>query len=132
MMPQQISKSSGSNGTTGYAVPEETAAWDPKRKLITPEQVALRLQVCTETVLRWARQEKLKRIKISKKVIRFSEEEVKRFIGSHEEAGTTSCENGKSRRSIDSRNSKEVSKGGCCNSSRKSLGSLREEVVSWR
>ena len=128
MIPQQISEAFSSNGNTG---PEKTGAWDPKRKLLTPEQVASLFQVWTETVLRWARQKKLMGIKISKKILRFSEEEVKRFIGSHEKE-TTPCDSNKKRRKIESRSSKVVARGGYCNSSRKSLGSLREEVASWR
>ncbi len=132
MVPEGISKPCGSNGNTGHAVPEETAAWDAKGKLLTPEQVAMLLHVCTETVLRWAREKKLKRIKISKKVVRFSEEEVKGFINSHQEAETTSCGNGSKGSKITARKSKATERGGCNKASRKSWSSLREEVASWR
>jgi excisionase family DNA binding protein len=132
MIPQQDLTSYGSNGNTGHAVPSKTAAKVTRDKLLTPEEVAALFQVCAETVLRWARQKKLKGIKISKKVVRFSVEEVKRFINSHEEAETTSCDNGKKRGKIESRSSKVVARGGRCESSRKSLGNLREEVALWR
>jgi excisionase family DNA binding protein len=132
MISQEDLTSYGSNGNTGHAVPYKTAAKVTRDRLLTPEEVAARFQVCTETVLRWARQKKLKRIRMSKKVVRFSEEEVKRFINSHEEAETTSCENGRKGSKIRAPKSKVVEKGGCNNTSRKSWGSLHEEVASWR
>jgi excisionase family DNA binding protein len=108
----------------------ETAS-DPHQKLLTPQQVASLLQVCTGTVLRWARENKINKIMISKKTIRFSETQIMKFIQLNTQEGTP-CDSSKKNRKLNATDSKITAKGGFSQRSRKSWSDLRKEVLSCR
>lgn len=52
----------------------------PRLRLLTPEQAAKDLQVCTKTVLRWGRQGKLKSFRLGWRTVRFDPEDVSRMV----------------------------------------------------
>lgn len=55
-------------------------------KYLTPEEVAERLQLCTETIYRWLRIRKLKGSRLSPKVWRVSEDDLQAFMKRMREA----------------------------------------------
>jgi excisionase family DNA binding protein len=97
-------------------------------KLLTPEDVASLLAVDKRTVLKWARDGKLGRVKISGKVILFTSESVNLFVKSKIQ-GVESVTTPKPKPRA--RSEKSITrKGGLSQSSRKSSWrSLREEVT---
>ena len=96
-------------------------------QLLTPEDVASLFAVDKRTVLKWARDGKLGRVKISGKVILFTSESVNLFVKSKiEGVESATVPNPKPR----ARAEKSVKKGGVRQTSRKSSWrSLREEVT---
>ena len=98
-------------------------------QLLTPEDVASLFAVDKRTVLKWARDGKLGRVKISGKVILFTSESVNLFVKSQiEGVESATVPNPKPR----ARAEKSVKKGGVRQTSRKSSWrSLREEATQW-
>ena len=99
-------------------------------KLLTPEDVASLFSVDKRTVLKWARDRKLERVKISGKVILFTRESVNIFVKSRiHGVESVTAPKAKSR----ARAEKPITrKGGVSQSSRKSSWrSLREEATQW-
>lgn len=100
-------------------------------RLLTPEEVASLFSVDKRTVLKWARDGKLQRAKISGKVVRFTLESINLFVKSKiQGVESVTGPNPKPRARVD----KSVGrKGGHSQSSRKSSWrSLREEVTKCR
>ena len=99
-------------------------------RLLTPEDVASLFSVDKRTVLKWARDGKLERVKISGKVILFTRESVNLFVKSRiQGVESVTAPNSKPR----ARSEKSITKkGGASQSSRKSSWrSLREEATQW-
>ena len=98
--------------------------------LLTPDDVASLFSVDKRTVLKWARDKKLERVKIYGKVILFTSESVNLFVKSKiQGVESVTAPNPKPR----ARAEKSVTKkGGLSQSSRKSSWrSLREEATQW-
>lgn len=58
-------------------------------ELLTPEQVAERLHIHKRTVLKLAREGKLRRVKVSHKVVLFEEEAIADFVRRRRQNGHT-------------------------------------------
>ena len=56
---------------------------NPLNNLLTPNQISKRLKVSVFTVYRWIKSGKLKAIKITPRVFRINEEDLKDFIKKH-------------------------------------------------
>ena len=98
-------------------------------RLLTPEDVGSLFNVDKRTVLKWAREGKLERVKISGKIVLFTSESVNLFVKSKiEGVESATVPNPKPR----ARAEKSVKKGGVRQTSRKSSWrSLREEATQW-
>jgi len=99
-------------------------------RLLTPEEVASILSVDKRTVLGWARDGKLERVKISGKMVLFTPQSIICFVKSKTQSvKSITAPNPKGQARVE----KSITrKGGGSNSSRKSSWrSLREEVA-WR
>lgn len=99
-------------------------------RLLTPEDVASLFSVDKRTILKWGRDGKLERVKISGKVVLFTLESVNIFVKSKTQGvESVTAPNAKPR----ARSEKSITrKGGRSESSRKSSWrSLREEVTKW-
>ena len=97
-------------------------------RLLTPDDVASLFSVDKRTVLKWARDGKLERVKISGKVVLFTPESVNLFVKSKiQGVESVTAPNAKPRKRAEKSITK---KGGLSQSSRKSSWrSLREEVT---
>jgi len=97
-------------------------------RLLTPEDVASLFSVDKRTVLKWARDGKLERVKISGKVVLFTPESVNLFVKSKiQGVESVTAPNARPRKRAEKSIAK---KGGLSQSSRKSSWrSLREEVT---
>ncbi len=97
---------------------------------LTPDDVASIFSVDRRTVLKWARDGKLERVKVSGKVIRFTEESVNSFVKSKTPGvECAAAPNPKPRTQVAK---SIVKKGELGRTSRKSWRSLREEVTTWQ
>jgi excisionase family DNA binding protein len=101
------------------------------KELLNADEAAAQLRITKRTLLRWAREGKIERVIISKKVVLFSIEAIEEFVknktsglqsktGKHEHAGRAAW------------SSKPVQKGGGKKSSGESWRSLRKEVATWQ
>jgi excisionase family DNA binding protein len=97
-------------------------------RLLTPEDVAALFSVDKRTVLKWGRDGKLERVKISGRVVLFTPESVNIFVKSKTQGvESVTAPNPKPRERVQRSITK---KGGLSQSSRKSSWrSLREEVT---
>jgi excisionase family DNA binding protein len=100
------------------------------KELLTAEAVATKLNITKRTVLKWAREGKIERVKISGKVVLFTAEAVDRFLQTRTvDVKSTSTERKSSGRRTPNPNPK---KGGDKRVSRESWRGLREEVATWQ
>ncbi len=100
------------------------------KRLLTPDDVASIFSVDRRTVLKWARDGKLERAKVTGKVVRFTEESVNSFVKSKTPGvECATAPNPKQRARVAKSGLK---KGYLGSTSRKSWRSLREEVTTWQ
>jgi excisionase family DNA binding protein len=101
-----------------------------RKELLTAAEAAAYLNVTKATILKWARQSKIERVKISAKIVLFNAEAVDKFLQdktddvesktrNHEHAVRTACY------------PKPVRKGGGKKNSGESWQDLKTEVLSW-
>ncbi|MFC1834331.1 helix-turn-helix domain-containing protein [Thermodesulfobacteriota bacterium] len=99
------------------------------KELLTADETATKLSVTRRTILRWARENRLESIKISKKKILFSQEAIDEFLRSRTNAVESGSINHQGAgRKMSSPKSK---KGGGRKASGESWRDLRSEVSSW-
>jgi excisionase family DNA binding protein len=98
-------------------------------RLLTPDDVASMFSVDKRTVLKWARDGRIERVKISGKVVLFTPESVDLFVKSKiQGVESVTAPNPKPRE----RAAKSVTKkGGLSQSSRKSSWRSRREATKW-
>jgi excisionase family DNA binding protein len=100
------------------------------KELLTAEETATKLNITKRTVLKWARQGKLERVKVSPKVVLFTAEAIDRFLQtSTVDVKSTTRERRPSGQRTPNSNPK---KGGDKRVSRESWRGLREEVATWQ
>ena len=101
-----------------------------EKELLTADETAQRLNLTRRTILRWARENRIESIRISKKKILFSQDAIDDFLKSKtnavESRGMTHEGAGRKMTGPIPR------KGGKARRSRESWRSLREEVTSWQ
>ena len=95
--------------------------------LLTADEAAATLSVTRKTLLRWAREHKIERIKISPKVVLFSRDQIEKFIRS---STSKVPETRATKPAKNERPSK--SKGGGKRISGELWCDLRGEVTSWQ
>jgi excisionase family DNA binding protein len=98
-------------------------------RLLTPDDVASMFSVDRRTVLKWARDKKLERVKTSGKVIRFTPESIDLFVKSKIQ-GVESATTPRPKPRAGSEKS-IAKKGGVSQSSRKSSWRSRREATKW-
>ena len=102
----------------------------PGKELLKPDEAAARLQITKRTLLRWARENRIESVKLSRKVVLFTAEAIDDFVKSrakkvepapmnHQKAGRMIASPTPTKKGGDKRDSGEL------------LGDLRKEVLSW-
>ena len=102
----------------------------PGKELLKPDEAAARLKIAKRTILKWARENRIESVKLSRKVVLFTAEAIDEFVQSrakkiepapmnHQRAGRTMASPNPTRKGGDKRNSGE------------SWRDLRQEVSSW-
>ena len=103
----------------------------PGKELLKPDEAAARLQITKRTLLRWARENKIESVKLSRKVVLFTAEAIDDFVKSrakkiepapmnHQAAGRKIASPTPTKKGGDKRNSGELWK------------DLRKEVRQWQ
>jgi excisionase family DNA binding protein len=103
--------------------------WMSERELLTADEAATGLSVTRRTILRWARENKIESIRISKKKILFSKDAINEFLRSKTNKIELSRPNHKS--AGRKMTGPKLKKGGYRKSSGESWRDLRQEVSSW-
>jgi excisionase family DNA binding protein len=102
----------------------------PGKELLKPDEAAARLQITKRTLLRWARENRIESVKLSRKVVLFTAEAIDDFVTgraktvepapmNHQGAGRKMTSPTPTKKGGDKRNSGE------------SWRDLRQEVSSW-
>ena len=103
---------------------------ESRKELMTAEEVAQLLNIKKGTLLRWARDGKIERVRISAKVILFRGEAIEEFVKSRIDVVKLEITNERrAGRNISSPS--PMKKGGDKRSSGELSGNLRKEVLSW-
>lgn len=100
------------------------------KELLTADEAAKKLRIAKRTLLRWARENKIHTVRLSRKVVLFTPEAINEFVASrerkiepapmpHQRAGKKMASPIPKKKGGDRRNSGELS------------GDLRKEVLSW-
>ena len=103
----------------------------PGKELLKPDEAAARLQITKRTLLRWARENRIESVKLSRKVVLFTAEAIDEFVKSrehkaepaamnHQTAGRMMTSPIPTKKGGDKRNSGELWK------------DLRKEVIQWQ
>ena len=103
----------------------------PGKELLKPDEAAARLQITKRTLLRWARENRIESVKLSRKVVLFTAEAIDDFVNSrankvepapmnHQRAGRMMASPNPTKKGGDKRNSGELWK------------DLRKEVIQWQ
>ena len=103
----------------------------PGKELLKPDEAAARLQITKRTLLRWARENRIESVKLSRKVVLFTAEAIDDFVKSrahglepapmnHQGAGRMMASPNPTKMGGDKRNSGELWK------------DLRKEVIQWQ
>jgi excisionase family DNA binding protein len=100
----------------------------PGKELLKPDEAAAKLQITKRTLLRWARENRIESVKLSRKVVLFTAEAIDDLLKS--KAKTVEPAPMNHRRAGRMIASPETRKGGIALSSRESWRSLRQEVAS--
>jgi excisionase family DNA binding protein len=104
---------------------------ESRKELLTAEDVAQLLNITKRTLLRWARDGKIERVRISTKVILFRVEAIEEFVKSRTggiESGTRTHD----RASRQAGGPKSKTKGGGKGNSGELWNDLRKEVRAWQ
>jgi excisionase family DNA binding protein len=101
------------------------------KELLSAAEAAERLKIAKRTLLRWARENRIRSVKLSRKVVIFAAEAIDEFVKGRAQKVQPASANhqGAGRKTA---SSKPTKKGGVEKSSRKSWRSLREEVTTWQ
>ena len=102
---------------------------ESRKELMTAEEVAQLLNIKKGTLLRWARDGKIERVRISAKVILFRGEAIEEFVKSR--IDVVKSETSNETRAGRKTRSPKTRKGGERSKSRESWRSLRQEVTIW-
>jgi excisionase family DNA binding protein len=101
-----------------------------EKELLTPDEAAEKLRIAKRTLLRWARENIIQTVRLSRKVVLFSNEAIDAFVTGREKkiqpAPVTRQGAGKKIASPIPRK-----KGGGKRNSGELSGDLRKEVLSW-
>jgi excisionase family DNA binding protein len=103
---------------------------ESRKELLTAEDVAQLLNIKKRTLLRWARDGKIERVRISPKVILFRDEAIEGFVKSR--TIVVKSETTNYQRAGRKTDSTKTRKGGERTKSRESWRSLRQEVATWQ
>ena len=103
----------------------------PEKELLTAAEAAEKLRFEKRTVLKWARENKIESVKVSRKVVLFTAAAIDDFVSSreHKVAPAPTSHQGARRKMTSPTPTK---KGGDRSNSRESWHSLREEVATWQ
>jgi excisionase family DNA binding protein len=100
------------------------------KELMTADEAAEKLRIAKRTLLRWARENKIQTVRLSRKVVLFTDEAIDEFVTSRERkiepAPMTRQGTGKKTTSPTPKK-----KGGDRRNSGELSGDLRKEVLSW-
>jgi excisionase family DNA binding protein len=101
-----------------------------RKELMTAAEAAEHLKIAKRTLLRWARENKIESVKLSRKVILFTAEGIDEFLQSRSRKVEPAPTNhrGAGRKTASRKSTK---KGGGKKTSGESSGDLRKEVLSW-
>jgi len=99
------------------------------KELLKPDEAAARLQIKKRTLLRWARENRIESVKLSKKVVLFTAEAIDEFVKSREHKVEPAPINHQT--TGRKMTSPEKKKGGGKKNSGELSGDLRKEVLSW-
>ena len=101
-----------------------------EKELLSAAEAAEKLTITKRTLLRWAREDKVESVKLSRKVVLFSAEAIDEFVESRAKKVEPSPMNhqGAARKTASSTPTK---KGGDRRTSGESWRDLRQEVSSW-
>jgi len=103
----------------------------PGKELLKPDEAAAILKIAKRTLLKWARENKIESVKLSRKVVLFTAEAIDEFVKSgakkiepapmnHQRAGKMMASPNPTKKGGDKRNSGELWK------------DLRKEVIQWQ
>ncbi len=100
-----------------------------EKELLSAAEAAEKLTITKRTLLRWAREDKVESVKLSRKVVLFSAEAIDEFVESRAKKVEPSPMNhqGAARKTASS----PTKKGGDRRTSGESWRDLRQEVSSW-
>ncbi len=101
-----------------------------QKELLSAAEAAQKLKITKRTILRWARQNQIESVRLSKKVVLFSAEAIDDFVTSKSKRikGAPMNHQGAGRKTA---STKPTRKGGGKKSSGESWRDLRQEVSSW-
>lgn len=98
-------------------------------ELLTADEAASLLNVSRRTLLKWSRENRIERVKISRKVVLFKRTALDKFLQTRtDEVLSVNSDHRRAGRETTGSGTK---KGGPGKSSRKSWPSLRKEVATW-
>ncbi len=101
----------------------------PGKELLTAAKAAERLTITKRTLLKWARENRIDSVKLSKKVVIFTTEAIDEFVKSREHKVEPAPINHQA--AGRKMTSPEKRKGGAKKNSGELSGDLRKEVLSW-
>lgn len=101
-----------------------------EKELLTPDEVAEKLRIAKRTLLRWARENRIQTVRLSRKVVLFTEEAIDEFVTSNaKKIQPAPVTHQGAAKSMTSPIPKK--KGGGKKNSGELSGDLRKEVLSW-
>jgi excisionase family DNA binding protein len=102
-----------------------------EKELLTAAEAAERLKIAKRTVLRWARENKIESVKLSRKVVLFTAEAIDDFVKSrgHKVEPAPTSHQGAGRKTVSPISTK---KGGNKRTSGELWKDLRKEVMQWQ